>query len=424
MNIFLSISQGFADNMRNVWLVFANTWFLILPVGFYYLFKLIWMDKVQIAFLCSIEYALLEIIPPRDIERSPKPMESFFAGLTGVLKTFNAKEEYIKGMLTYKFGLELVSDGGATHIYIRTPKIFRNLVEANLYAQYPTVEIMEVPDFVLDVPKIIPNKDWDLWGTDLQFVKPDPFPIKTYKKFEETVTGTMIDPMSAIIEVMGKVGPNQKIWFQYVIYPEKDSWFNTGLALVQELAGRSKKSKGIFSNVLHDIMDVISNLSKGLWGEEFTFATTEEKKDESPLEFRLTPGEKDTLKALEENVGKPVFKVKMRFIYLGLKEYFDKSTTSSFIGAIKQFNDNNLNGFKPHDETKTYANYFLAEQRIKYRKRRIFKRFIERDPTGLKLIMSTEELATVFHLPDMSVMAPHITRVDAKKGGAPTNLPI
>jgi hypothetical protein len=410
--------------MKLAWVVFANTWFLVLPVGFYYLFKLIWMDKVQIAFLCSIDYSLLEIIPPRDIERSPKPMESFFAGLTGVLKTFNTKEEFLKGMLTYKFSLELVSDGGAVHIYIRTPKMFRNLVEANLYAQYPTVEILESPDYVNEVPKIIPNKDWDLWGTDLQLVKPDAYPIKTYKKFEEEITGTMIDPLSAVIEVMGKVGPNQKIWFQYVIIPEKETWANTGQEVVQQLAGRSKKHKGVFSNIWNDIVDVLSNLSKGLLGGEFSFSGGEEKKEESPLEFRLTPGEKEVLKALEENIGKPVFKVKMRFIYLGLKEYFDKSMSSAFVGAIKQFNDNNLNAFKPHDETKTYANYFMVEHRIKYRKRRIFKRFIDRDPTGLKFVLSTEELATVFHLPDISVMAPHITRVDAKKSGAPTNLPI
>jgi hypothetical protein len=46
------------------------------------------------------------------------------------------------------------------------------------------------------------------------------------------------------------------------------------------------------------------------------------------------------------------------------------------------------------------------------------------DGEGGKLVMSSEELATVFHLPDMNVLAPSLTRVEAKRGGAPSNLPI
>jgi len=40
------------------------------------------------------------------------------------------------------------------------------------------------------------------------------------------------------------------------------------------------------------------------------------------------------------------------------------------------------------------------------------------------MLLSTEELATVFHIPDMAVIAPTMVRVAAKRGGAPVNLPI
>lgn len=39
-------------------------------------------------------------------------------------------------------------------------------------------------------------------------------------------------------------------------------------------------------------------------------------------------------------------------------------------------------------------------------------------------MFSTEELASLFHMPDMSVAAPSIRFVDARHGGAPANLPI
>jgi hypothetical protein len=58
--------------------------------------------------------------------------------------------------------------------------------------------------------------------------------------------------------------------------------------------------------------------------------------------------------------------------------------------------------------------------------RRIFRRYIDRDPQpyDVRFLLSTEELATLFHIPDMSVTAPNLNRVVAKRGGAPTNLPI
>ena len=39
-------------------------------------------------------------------------------------------------------------------------------------------------------------------------------------------------------------------------------------------------------------------------------------------------------------------------------------------------------------------------------------------------MFSTEEFATVFHIPDMNVIAPNLQRVAAKRATAPMNLPI
>ena len=422
MNILLSTFKDMAESLKAVGQVFSNTWFIILPVAFYFVFKLLWLDHVQKKFLSSIEYTLLEIISPRDIEKSPKLMEALFSGISGVWKSLNVKEIYFRGELLHRFSFEIVSDGGIVHFYIRTPKVYRNLIEANLYAQYPTVEINEVPDYVKNVPHIVPNRNWDLWGSDFELTKPDAYPIRTYRKFEESVTGKMIDPLASIIEVMGKVSPNHKLWLQYIIVPEAETWSNSGQQLIDEVFKGKAKPKGILGNIISDFSDVLNNIFSGIMGNvEFE---AELKKDDRPIEFRLTPGEKEVLKALEENIGKNVYEVKMRFLYLGQNEGFDKTFIASFVGAIKQFNDQNINGFKPENDSKTFANYILTRSRLRYRQRKIFQRYIDRDMTGKKFILSSEELATVFHIPDMSVMAPSIFRVESKRGGAPSNLPI
>jgi hypothetical protein len=170
------------------------------------------------------------------------------------------------------------------------------------------------------------------------------------------------------------------------------------------------------------LLDVFSNITKGLFGP-VEFATAE-KKEQAPLEFRLTPVEKETLKAVEEKLGRNCFRTKIRFILLGKRENFDKSKLPAFIGTIKQFSDINMNQIKPEDITKTYGKIFFIKRMETFRKRKIWARYKTRNMDGPKMVFSTKELATLFHFPDMGVKSPAVPRTSSKLGSAPPNLPI
>lgn len=428
MNIILAAFGDFVHGIGSAFALFGSVWYFVLPPLLYPVFKMLWMDHVWGRYASSFRFVLLEIIPPKEIEKSPQLMEFIYSGLAGVMKGYNVVEEFILGHFPASFSLEMVSRGGSVHFYIRTQKNFRNLVEAHFYAQYPDMEIVEVPDYVDDVPRTIPNNDWDLWGTDFDLTKPDLYPIKTYRSFEEDVTGKMIDPVAGVIEALGRLGPDQNMWFQMIIVPEKDAWYKKGQSIIDEFLGKEKKeSTNFLAMVWADIMDVLANVIPGMFGPPtFAAAAAKEQKQEQPLEFRLSPGQKDVLKALESNLGKQMFRTKMRLLYVGRRDGFDKTNISMFMGALKQFNDQNLNGFRPNDNSKTYASYLFVNERLRYRQRRIFRRYLSRDPSPANRMfeLSTEELATMFHMPDMSVMAPAFTRVAAKRASAPANLPI
>lgn len=399
-------------------------WWIIFPVAFYHIFIILWKDFVALhspnSWHKSQKWTYLEIIPPREIEKGPKMMENIFTGLTGVLTTYNTFDEYLKGAFWHdRFSVELVGEEGKTRFIIRAQKKYRNLVEAQVYAQYPDAEVLEIPDYTENFPKIIPNKGWDLWGTDFEFVAKDPLPIRTYDKFEESVTGEMLDPMSALTEVIGTLGPGQHIWLQYILQPlpepEKKKYDNVIKALKGE---KEVVLKGLGGH----LADVITNIPKGMTSVvEFL---GEEKKELGPLEFRLSPIEKEVLKATEENLGRNLFRVNMRFVYLGKKENFDKTYMSAFVGAIKQFNDMNFNQIKPEEVSKTYGIVFGADRRAAFRKRKIYDRYKKRNTDGNRIMFSTKELATMFHFPDMGVKSPSIRRVESKLGSAPANLPV
>lgn len=425
MDILFNSLEAAIISFKDTWQVFAQAWFFILPAPFFYLFKYVWLKHVQKKHLMSLNWVLLEIIPPRDIERGPQPMESVFNGMTGSDKGLTPIEEFVQGILPVSYSLEIVSIGGTVHFFVRVQKPFRNLIEANIYAQYPNAEIIEAPDYINNVPKIIPNKMWDLWGVDLALTKDDAYPINTYPNFEESISGTMIDPLSSVVEAMGKIAPDQQIWLQLIVTPEKADWnVKKGRVVADLLAGKKpKEKKSFFSTLFNDIVDILKHVVPAAYGP-IEFEGQEKEKEQAPLEFRLTPGEKEVLKAVERNISKSMFRTKMRFLCLGKRENFTKATVSSVMGAVRQFNDFNLNGFKPDDGSKTYANFIFVDSRTRWRQRKILKRYKDRDPDGVKFSLSTEELATIFHMPDISVVAPSVTKTDFKRGGAPANLPV
>ena len=423
----MGISVNFFEIFRTLGTVFYYVWWVILVWPLWYIFYLMWLEYVAIyadnSYYSKYKWTMLEVIPPREVERGPKPMEIFFTGLTGVIMNPNPFDINIGGFFRQDpFSFELVGEEGRVHYYIRTVKNRRNMVEAQIYAQFPEAQIIEVEDYYDKFPKIVPNRDWDLWGTDFDFAQKDPYyPIKTYDQFEESITGEMIDPMAALVEQLGTLGPGQHLWLQYmaVPVPEGDS-IKGGKALLDKLKGRTAVPTTGF---LGHLMDVISSIFSAMSGPvEFKAAAT--KKDEQPLDLRLSPVERDTLKAVEENLGKNFFKTKMRMIYIGKRDGFDKAYCGAFIGAIKQFNDLNLNQVKPEAISKTAGTIFFTKQRADFRKRKIYDRYRRRNMDGYNLLLSTKELATMFHFPNITVKSPAIAQATSRLGVAPANLPV
>jgi hypothetical protein len=425
MTIFLLALEEMFRGIRDAFVLLESAWFFVFPPILYFLFLQMWLGHAGGKYASGMRYVLLEIIPPRDVEKSPKLMESVFSGLAGSAKNFNTFETFVEGMFFAPFSLEIANKDGSAHMYVRTPVVFRNLVEANFFAQYPDMEIVEVPDYVQKVPSVMPNDRYELWGSDFELTKPDLYPIRTYKFFEEDVTGKMIDPLAGVMEVIGKLPPGQHLWIQWIISPEKDSWYKKGQETVDAFIGKAKPVKrSAFGAVLFDFVDVLRNLGKAVFSTPEFVTAKKDEKNEQPIEFRLSPGQKDVLKALESNLGKQMYRVKMRILYLGAREGFTKTFVSMITGALKQFSDNNLNGFKPESSSKTQADYLFVTERIRFLQRRIFDRYVARDPSPKQFLLSVEELASLFHPPDLSVVAPSLTRVAAKRGTAPSNLPI
>jgi hypothetical protein len=420
---FFTFFEQYIQAIGQLWTI---SWWWAGPIVLFWLFKILWKKYSFGQYLSTLKFVVLEIKPPRNIERSPRTMEQIFAALFGVWSTPNIIDKYVKGRWYQSFlSFEIQGVNGEMHFYVRCEARFRNFVESLFYSQYPEAEIQEVEDYVHSVPRNVPNPEWDLWGVDYKLSKDDAYPIRTYKYFQEDVTKGMIDPLAELADVIASLPPGQQIWIQLVVTPEPDGdWQNAVKKLAAKLAGREIKKESFFLfRFLTQSWEIIQNAFVYLFSHEVEFAT-DEKKDEQPLAFRLTPGEQEVLKAVEESVTKKGYRTKLRFIYVGRREGFDRGFVSGVSGAMHQFNDMMLNSLAQDNETKTFANYIWIEPRMRYAQRKIFNRYLDRDPDGPRFVLNSEELATIYHMPDMSVASPSISRVEAKTGGAPLNLPV
>ena len=403
-----------------------------------------------------MKWVLLEVRPPREIERDPRAMEQIFTGLHGFHRRPIFKERFFLGEVQEWFSFEIVGLGGEVHFYIRALEKFRNQVEAQIYAQYPQAEIFEVDDYTRFVPADIPNKDYDLWGADMILAKDDAYPILTYPVFrkETLALEEMVDPIASLTEVLSRLQEGEQIWIQTLFRPILEKkWEEKVRAIKDKLIGRKKEKKpglieGEIVGLAKASREKVEQLFTGQWSEE----KVEEKKPTPALITLLSQAEKDVITAIERKAAKVAYETVIRFVYLGKREVFNKANASAVFGCYKQFNAQDINSFKPGPRTITRVSYQIQLKTFRelYRKRKIFayykKRhlpnysfaiprykpfFFERLPIlnrfFLKVqpfVLNAEELATVYHYPGIVVKTPRLSRVEVKKAEPPAGLPV
>ncbi|MEK7584585.1 MAG: hypothetical protein AAB490_05045 [Patescibacteria group bacterium] len=407
-------------------------WILFLKGGWVIVFIMaVWAGyqynllRLQGKYLGQFEKILLAIDIPKDSEQTPKAMEQVFATLSGAHSPHTKYEQYIKGHTQLSFSFEIISIDGYLQFLIRTPKVFRDLVEGAIYAHYPDAEITEVEDYTKDIPKFFPNDQYNVWGSELQLSDNEALPIRTYESFEDKLTQEFKDPLSGLLETMSRIQKGEQVWFQVIIRPiENTEWVKKHINFALKKAGKkvaSEKSGSWTSSTL----SMLSNLLN--W---FPWLQTQPSdKRENQFDFRimnLTPGERSSIEAIERKASKIGFRSKVRLVYVAPHElYNSRRVVSSVFGAIKQLGDLTSNSLKPNKRTKTQAAYFNARRRVEARRRRIISNYKARSwYSGSKFfVLNTEELATIYHFPSITITTPYLKRTEAKKSDGPAHLP-
>lgn len=422
----------FSNPFETFWWLFTHGGFVVVIIAFGYGIFWLYMDYIQTRFIMNTKYVLLAIDVPKENEQTPKAVEHIFSHFHGIHKNPNWKEKYLDGFVQPTITVELVSLGGYIQYVMRCPEANRDLVEAAIYAQYPNAEISEVEDYADDFKAEFPNDEYDMWGAEIVLTKPEAYPIKTYPLWEHSLTQTFLDPMASLLEIMSRLQSGEQIWLQWILRPNQDDgWRNKGIALINKLVGIKDKKK---ASTLESLVGAPGNLALGTWETvtrtlfDPSETTTRKKDDNAPpsLMQHIPPHVRVVVEAVGMKISKIGFDVKSRFVYIAQKDQFNKARVSGIFGALKQYQSLDMNGFKPDSKMKTQRVWFFVDRRVANLKRRILLGYKYRSNwRGRKIfVLNIEELASLWHFPVLTVKAPQVKKMDAKRGEPPTTLPI
>lgn len=388
------------------------------PIGLMIWFVNAWFRYVRSLFLFNQEYTMYEIRIPGSIAKSPKAMEIIFRDINYDASITTFIDRWWKGGVRPVYSFELASIEGKLHFFVRTPKNVCEHLRLAIYAQYPEVEIYEVPDYTSGI-EYDPEK-MECVGREYRLLKQDAMPIKTYISYEldkiPSKSEQRTDPLSSVFETLADLGPGEQMWLQIITRENREKRRKPGTLFTMEPKAHAEARE--------EIETIYSHLIEETTPEGF----------KTKGKSLLRPDQKERVDALTNTLDQFDADVGIRLIYLAKKESYNPTRFGTSMKFIwKAFWSNNLNSLVgrsvldtgvfdyPWQDFNQIRYRFISRRLLDAFRRRAFFSYPHKHRT---FVMTPEELATIYHFPSEETKTPGLMRIESKKSEAPSNLPV
>jgi len=293
---------------------------------------------------------------------------------------------------------EIVALSKKISFYINCPRDLRDLLEKQIHAQYSSAQIDEVQaynPFVLNAKQA---------ASELVLQKDYAYPFRTYKQMES-------DPLNAITNAMSKLDEDQSAILQLIISPAGERWRlhpHTMAMEIQQGKNPNEVGKSEFSKVFSSFRSEAAH-SLGLSSDN----KNQENRENMDLTgnysaIHLTPMQQEIVKKFEEKASRPGFYSNIRLITSAPTQIDADSAMRNLLSSFMQYSMPPFNGFKVlKRKTKVIVVDYIF---------RVFKK-------SKNVILNTEELSSIWHLPTKFMETPNIKWLMFKKAPAPINAP-
>lgn len=325
---------------------------------------------------------VMQILVPRENEKASLAAEQMFASIHGIL------EDYEKCLDVISFEIASTEQDGI-RFYVVAPEHLSRFIEGQIYAQYPNADIKYVQDYASNDSS---SQETFITTGEIEMEKDYIFPIKTFRSFE-------VDPLAAITGAMSELNLGEKVWLQIIARPVSNYWQERSKKYITAIK-EGKDPNGV--TLLSFLTDLVRGMRKAL---------TESSDSKNQKEVvKLLPGQEEELSEIENKMLKVGFEFKVRVVAKADTQIRSEQMLRDVVASFKQFTTAHLNNFI----------HILPEKTGKEVYDDYIKRYIPKDEPD---ILNIEELASLYHLPNISVETPNIAWSRARKLEPPMNLP-
>ncbi len=321
------------------------------------------------------------------IQRLIAVADNLFAFLGGV-KAQRWYQSLTKGR-TDHFSLEIIAHRGVIGFYIVVPGYMREFVERQVQAQYTTAQVEEV-----QLPQII-SPDSVVVGAALKQKKSFIYPMLTYHDMQG-------DPIVSITNVLSRLQTDESLAIQYIVRSANPSWHDRARSFIRNV----QTGKGSQMSVPSPV--------KGIATEVFrTFVPKKNPQDQlSPGDYRPTTQEERLIEEVAKKNSKAGLEVNVRVVAVSPHSQRVQVLLKNAVDSFSQFTNYDVGG-----------NGFLRADPMQ--RDRIVRDYIHRrfDPSR-QCVLSTDEMASLWHLPTPWTETPNILWLTARKASVPPNVPI
>jgi len=314
--------------------------------------------------------------------------EIFFNSIGG-LKAERGVKAWFFGRHDH-FGLEIVACQGKISFYLAVPRKLQRYIEQQVNAHYPEAFIEETEDYNIFQPQGI------IAAGVITAKREFYFPIKTYKKMEN-------DPLEALTNALSKLTENEGAAIQYIVRSAHGRWHWHG----SKVASVMKQGKKLGEAK----REASPNLIIRWWAAVLKLAAKKKTDPAQPkVNYQLSAMEEEMLKGIEEKVSKAGLDVNIRVVVSTDQASKAQIYVGNILNAFAQFN------------IYQYGNSFQTT--VPRRVDGVVSDFIHRSfVEQQKMLLNTEELASVFHFPSPTIDTPNIHWLTARQASAPLNVP-
>jgi hypothetical protein len=305
-----------------------------------------------------------------------------------------------------RFSLEIVNINQEIKFWLACSNETAEVIERQIVAIYNKAHIIRLTKLDFFKEKTVSH------AQELSLNLRYELPFKTYRLIDG-------DPLNTLSNAMGGVSKDESVGIQLIITPVKDWWQKNPRVLASKI-NQGFNPKDVLFPEPPKISKILWKAFKGFVGSFFKSSGDDKDKPadkdrEQSLDLsgkkqniQLTPQQQEIIKKLEEKASRPGFIFTLRVIASANNEKRAKQIVDGVIPAFQIFDIKPFNGLKKKkvDVKESTLNFLMRSHSYQP-----------------KEILNTEEINSIWHLPNYLTQTPNIKWLLSRRPAIPLNIP-